>query len=153
MWMDPITEVVNQSDTETWEIYDFTMDAHPIHIHQVQFQVINREVFTDMFGGTIGTVTPPESWESGFKDTVIVYPGELTRVKARFDLPGLFVWHCHILEHEDNEMMRPYRVHECSSPDKPRYNPHTPTDYDGRNNGILHRLCDEPEQWHADVRT
>ena len=46
----------------------------------------------------------------GFKDTVIVYPGEFTQIKARFDTPGLFVWHCHILEHEDNEMMRPYRV-------------------------------------------
>ena len=46
----------------------------------------------------------------GLKDTVIAYPGEVTRIKARFDLPGLFVWHCHILEHEDNEMMRPFRV-------------------------------------------
>ena len=53
---------------------------------------------------------PPESWEAGRKDTVIAYPNEITRVKALFDRPGLFVWHCHILEHEDNEMMRPYRV-------------------------------------------
>lgn len=110
MWMDPITESVRSGDTEVWEIFDFTMDAHPIHIHQVQFQVVNREVFTDMFGGVIGTIYPPETWESGYKDTVIVYPGQLTRVKAKFDLPGLFVWHCHILEHEDNEMMRPYEV-------------------------------------------
>ena len=109
MWMDAITESVSQGDTEIWEIYDFTMDAHPIHIHQVQFQVINREVF-DPMAGTPGTIIPPETWESGYKDTVIVYPGQLTRVKARFDLAGLFVWHCHILEHEDNEMMRPYEV-------------------------------------------
>jgi FtsP/CotA-like multicopper oxidase with cupredoxin domain len=47
---------------------------------------------------------------SGFKDTVVSYPGEITRVKARFDLAGLYVWPCHILEHEDNEMMRAYRV-------------------------------------------
>ena len=53
---------------------------------------------------------PAEEWETGTKDTVIAYPGEITRVKARFDLEGLFVWHCHILEHEDNEMMRPYVV-------------------------------------------
>ena len=46
----------------------------------------------------------------GLKDTVIAYPGEVTRVKARFDTPGTFVWHCHIVEHEDNEMMRPYRI-------------------------------------------
>ena len=52
----------------------------------------------------------PELWETGLKDTVIAYPGEITRVKATFDLPGRFVWHCHIVEHEDNEMMRPFRV-------------------------------------------
>ncbi len=109
MWMDAVTEVVNQSDTEEWEIYDFTMDAHPIHIHQVQFQVVNREIFDPMVG-TPGTIIPPETWESGYKDTVIVYPGQLTRVKAKFNLAGLYVWHCHILEHEDNEMMRPYEV-------------------------------------------
>ena len=57
-----------------------------------------------------GDVTPPEPWESGFKDTVIAYPGQVTRVRARFDTPGQFVWHCHIVEHEDNEMMRPYRI-------------------------------------------
>ena len=57
-----------------------------------------------------GTARPPESWETGAKDTVIAYPDEITRVKVRFDHPGLFVWHCHILEHEDNEMMRPLRV-------------------------------------------
>ena len=48
----------------------------------------------------------PEPWETGLKDTVIAYPGEVTRIKATFDKPGLYVWHCHILEHEDNEMMR-----------------------------------------------
>jgi FtsP/CotA-like multicopper oxidase with cupredoxin domain len=57
-----------------------------------------------------GTERPPEPWETGFKDTVIAFPGEVTRVQARFDLAGLYVWHCHIVEHEDNEMMRPYRV-------------------------------------------
>ena len=57
-----------------------------------------------------GRSSSPEPWETGWKDTVVVYPGELTRVKARFDIAGLFVWHCHILEHEDNEMMRPFRV-------------------------------------------
>ena len=82
MWMDNVTEIVNQGDTEIWEIFDFTMDAHPIHIHQVQFQVVNREIFDPMVG-TPGTIIPPESWESGYKDTVIVYPGQLTRVKAQ----------------------------------------------------------------------
>jgi FtsP/CotA-like multicopper oxidase with cupredoxin domain len=58
----------------------------------------------------IGTVYYPGPEEMGFKDTVIAYPGEITRVNANFDMAGLYVWHCHILEHEDNEMMRPYRV-------------------------------------------
>ena len=53
---------------------------------------------------------PPHAWEKGLKDTVIANPGEITRFMATFDLPGLYVWHCHILEHEDNEMMRPYYV-------------------------------------------
>jgi FtsP/CotA-like multicopper oxidase with cupredoxin domain len=100
-----------------WEIYNFTADAHPIHIHLIQFKVVDREgLDTDEEGVALqpavllGNSRGPESWETGFKDTVIAYPGEVTRVKAQFDLEGLFVWHCHILEHEDNEMMRPYCV-------------------------------------------
>ena len=54
--------------------------------------------------------TGPEPWETGFKDTVIAYPGQVTRLRLRFDTAGQFVWHCHIVEHEDNEMMRPYRI-------------------------------------------
>jgi bilirubin oxidase len=103
MWADPITENPALGATEVWEIYNFTEDAHPIHIHLVQFQVVNRQPFE-------GAPRKPESWETGYKDTVIAYPGEITRLKAKFDIPGLFVWHCHILEHEDNEMMRPYYV-------------------------------------------
>jgi FtsP/CotA-like multicopper oxidase with cupredoxin domain len=90
-------------------MYNFTEDAHPIHIHEVQFEVVNREVFDPEEDAT-GTVRMPEAWETGTKDTVIAYPDEITRVKALFDLPGLYVWHCHIVEHEDHEMMRPYAV-------------------------------------------
>ena len=57
-----------------------------------------------------GNPTPPEAWENGWKDTVIAYPGQVTRLRLRFTNPGQFVWHCHIVEHEDNEMMRPYRI-------------------------------------------
>jgi FtsP/CotA-like multicopper oxidase with cupredoxin domain len=60
--------------------------------------------------GTGGTPNAVQAWESGFKDTFISYPGEVTRIKAKFDIEGLYVWHCHIVEHEDNEMMRPYVV-------------------------------------------
>jgi FtsP/CotA-like multicopper oxidase with cupredoxin domain len=115
-WMDEITENPKLNATEIWEIYNFTMDAHPIHIHEVQFEVVNREINSDMSpffvpaNPNIGEVRAPEPWETGAKDTVTAYPGEITRVKARFDIPGLYVWHCHIVDHEDNEMMRPYFV-------------------------------------------
>jgi spore coat protein A, manganese oxidase len=103
-WDDPISENPELNAIEIWEIFNFTEDAHPIHIHEIQFQVENRQ--------RIGHPHPrkPERFETGFKDTVIAYPGEITRIRAKFDLPGRYVWHCHIVEHEDNEMMRPYRV-------------------------------------------
>lgn len=103
-WDDAITENPALGSIEIWEIYNFTEDAHPIHIHEVQFQVLNRQPIED------GEARSPESWETGFQDSVIAYPGEITRIKALFDLPGLYVWHCHIVEHEDNEMMRPYFI-------------------------------------------
>jgi len=103
-WMEPVTENPALGATEVWEMFNFTEDAHPIHIHVVQFQVVNREPIDG------GPIRGPEPWETGFKDTVISYPGEITRVRATFDIPGLFVWHCHIVEHEDNEMMRPYQI-------------------------------------------
>ncbi|MDX1981741.1 MAG: multicopper oxidase [Bryobacteraceae bacterium] len=102
-WSDGITENPALGATELWEIYNFTADAHPIHVHEVMFEVVSRQAFA-------GTVRPPQPWELGLKDTVIAFPDEITRIKARFDLPGLYVWHCHIVEHEDNEMMRPYAV-------------------------------------------
>jgi FtsP/CotA-like multicopper oxidase with cupredoxin domain len=102
-WDDPITENPAVGATEVWEMYNFTEDAHPIHIHEILFQVLERQPFG-------GAARGPEPWETGRKDTVIAYPGEITRVKATFDRAGLFVWHCHIVEHEDHEMMRPYRV-------------------------------------------
>jgi spore coat protein A, manganese oxidase len=103
LWSDPITENPALNATEIWEIANFTEDAHPIHVHMVQFQVVDRQVMG-------GAVRGPEPWETGRKDTVVAFPGEITRIKAFYDIPGLFVWHCHILEHEDNEMMRPYCV-------------------------------------------
>ncbi len=118
LWMDDISEDPVVGDTEIWEFYNFTADAHPIHIHQVQFQVVNRQaLLTEGEDEEVvvpveltGDPNPPGSWETGYKDTVIAYPGQVTRVKAKFDLPGFYVWHCHIVEHEDNEMMRPYVV-------------------------------------------
>ena len=80
------------------------------------FEVVDRQaVAVDEDNETVQVLAgslpiPPEPWERGYKDTVIAYPGQVTRVRARFSTPGQFVWHCHIVEHEDNEMMRPYRI-------------------------------------------
>jgi FtsP/CotA-like multicopper oxidase with cupredoxin domain len=116
LWMDPVTENPLVGATELWELYNTTADAHPMHIHEIAFEVVNREGLVMEDDEVVqpiqldGNITPPEAWESGFKDTVIAYPGQVTRVRARFVTPGQFVWHCHIVEHEDNEMMRPYRI-------------------------------------------
>ena len=74
----------------------------------MRFEVLGREAIGG--GESVVGTNDPLPWESGYKDTVISYPGETTTVKALFDIPGLYVWHCHIVEHEDNEMMRPYYV-------------------------------------------
>ena len=115
-WRLPVTENPMVGATEVWELYNATADAHPIHIHEVVFEVVNRQViFIDEDAHQVqvvpgSTPTAAEPWETGFKDTVIAYPGQVTRVRAQFNTPGQFVWHCHIVEHEDNEMMRPYRI-------------------------------------------
>jgi hypothetical protein len=117
LWMDEITENPGVGDTEIWEFYNTTADAHPMHVHEVAFEVVNRQrLVLDEDGEVVqpiqldGAARPPESWETGLKDTVTALPGEVTRVRAQFTNPGQFVWHCHIVEHEDNEMMRPYRI-------------------------------------------
>ncbi|MEN6606673.1 MAG: multicopper oxidase domain-containing protein, partial [Bryobacteraceae bacterium] len=116
MWMEPVTENPALGATEVWEIYNATADAHPMHIHEVVYEVVSRQAIlvdeeTQEVQVEPGSLpTPPEPWETGFKDTVIAYPGQVTRVRVQFNTPGQFVWHCHIVEHEDNEMMRPYRI-------------------------------------------
>lgn len=103
LWSDPIAQNPGLGDTETWELWNWSADAHPIHLHLVKFKVQERQEIG-------GDARAPEATEAGWKDTVIAYPGEVTRVKATFDREGLYVWHCHIVEHEDNEMMVPYCV-------------------------------------------
>jgi len=126
-WDDPITEDPKVGSTEIWSFANTTGDVHPMHIHLVQFQVLNRQSFdvkTYVQTGKLnltGIPMPPESNERpAWKDTIKTYSGYLTRVIARFDLPPgtqvnpgdefRYVWHCHVLEHEDNEMMRPYKI-------------------------------------------
>ena len=116
LWMDPVTENPVLGATEVWEFYNATGDAHPIHVHEVVFEVLNRQdIFVNEATQEVQVVPgsvplPPESWETGFKDTVTAFPGQVTRIRAQFNTPGQYVWHCHIVEHEDNEMMRPYRI-------------------------------------------
>jgi spore coat protein A, manganese oxidase len=126
-WHEPITEDPKAGSTEIWSFVNITSDVHPLHIHLVQFQVLNRQPFDVLTYQQTGKLVftgkpmPPESNERpASKDTIKSYPGYVTRVIMRFDLPPgaavtsgqelLYVWHCHILEHEDNEMMRPYKV-------------------------------------------
>ena len=117
-WSEPVSENPEVGATEAWEFYNTTADAHPMHVHDVMFEVINREplVLDPETGEAVeplqlsGQPRPPELWENGLKDTVIAYPGEVTRIRVQFTNAGQFVWHCHIVEHEDNEMMRPFRI-------------------------------------------
>ena len=116
LWIEPVTENPAVGATEVWELYNATGDGHPMHIHEVAFEVVNRQdIFVNEATQEVQVVpgsvpVPPEPWETGRKDTVIAYPGQVTRVKAQFNTAGQYVWHCHIVEHEDNEMMRPYRI-------------------------------------------
>ena len=104
LWSDPIRQNPQLGDTEKWEFWNYSADAHPIHIHLVKFRVMSRRPLEgNPYRGR-------ELTEAGWKDTVITYPGEITTVRMRFDNEGLYVWHCHIVEHEDNEMMVPYCV-------------------------------------------
>ena len=118
-WRAPITEDPLLNTTEQWNIFNFTGDAHPIHLHLVFFEVIGRfELATDADGEVIFPVqrlgsVPLEAWEkSSLKDTVTAYPAQVTSIRATFDKAGLYAWHCHILSHEDNEMMRAFFVKE-----------------------------------------
>ena len=141
---DPATEVVNAGATEVWEIYNTTGDTHPIHFHLVNVQIISRQPFDPAQLPNVvfvGPERPPDLNERGWKETVRMNPGEVTRVIMRFDLPHLpfklptsdratldlpkpptgkiyheYVYHCHILEHEEHDMMRPLIV---VGPDNP----------------------------------
>jgi spore coat protein A, manganese oxidase len=116
-WSMPVTEKPVLDSTEIWGLVNTTDDAHPIHLHLVRFQILDRRSFDIAAYWTTGQLKyrgpaiPPEPNEAGWKDTVRADPGMVTRIIARFEgFPGRYVWHCHVLEHEDNEMMRPYDV-------------------------------------------
>ncbi len=124
---DPVTEKPTVGTTEVWEFWNASVDAHPVHMHLVQFRVLNRQAFTGVnsaivmsngwegvrleAGATMnGAAVPAPAHEQGWKDTVICPAGEVTRVVAQFNRVGTYVYHCHILSHEEHDMMRYYQV-------------------------------------------
>jgi spore coat protein A len=119
-------EIIKQGAVEKWVIYNTTDHTHPIHLHQVSFQIISRQQFefkATATGGIkvtrlIGKPKRPAPNEAGWKDTVEVNPGEAVTIEARFDLPGKYVWHCHILEHEDHDMIHFFIVEPRSAAQK-----------------------------------
>jgi spore coat protein A len=116
-FMDPITEDPANGSIEIWEFVNTTIDAHPIHLHAVHFQLLDRRPFDERLQQRTsevvltGNALHPAPEERGWKDTILCPPGQVTRIITPFiGEPGRFVWHCHMLEHEDNEMMRPYTL-------------------------------------------
>jgi spore coat protein A, manganese oxidase len=116
-WHVPVTEKPRIDTTEVWSFVNVTDDSHPIHLHLVRFQIIDRrnfDTFSYQSQGRIvftGPPLPPDVSERGWKDTVRADPGMITRIIVRFDgYAGRYMWHCHILEHGDNEMMRPFEI-------------------------------------------
>ena len=121
----PVTETGSNGETQVWDIYNLTGDTHPIHFHLVNVQIVQRAQF-DTAGPTFapisGTERGPDANERGWKETVRIDPGEVARVIMQFDVPPVpswmpfktsprtggneYVWHCHILEHEEHDMMR-----------------------------------------------
>lgn len=116
-WDAPITENPKLNSTEIWYLINLTDDSHPIHVHLIHFQILDRRNFdVEKFKKEkviqyTGPSIPREPQENGWKDTVIANPNQVTRITMKFGpYTGLYVWHCHMLEHEDYEMMRPYIV-------------------------------------------
>lgn len=113
-----ITETPALGATEIWEIYNPTGETHPIHVHLVMFQVLSFHDFTSATNPTTGVLQfslgpntfPVGPEDLGKKDTVKIDPARAVRILMTFDRPGLYVWHCHILDHEDYDMMRPICV-------------------------------------------
>jgi len=125
--MDPPTETPVAGAIEVWQIANLTPDTHPIHFHLVNVQIIARQAFKSYRNGVanlVGAPLPPAPFERGWKETVRMNPGEVTTVIMQFNLPAVpfyvppsprtggneYVWHCHILEHEEHDMMRPLIV-------------------------------------------
>ena len=116
-WVEPVTEIVKLNTTEIWSLINLTDDIHPIHLHMVRFQILDRQtISTDDYLADsklipTGPALPPAAHEQGWKDVVQCPPDTVTRIIVPFQgYAGRYLWHCHILEHEANDMMRPYTI-------------------------------------------
>ncbi len=169
----PITENILQNQIEQWDIVNTTVDAHPMHLHQVAFQLINRQavnlfsppdgyvvnnlgdsaynpafplfpangyidaaaaaIYAPSQYAAVGPVIAPQAHEAlAMKDTVDCPPGYVTRILTTFDILGTYVWHCHILSHEEHDMMRPFRVVAAKLAAPAYINPPATTDANGK---------------------
>jgi spore coat protein A, manganese oxidase len=113
---DPVSERVKLGSIEKWRFINATDDSHPMHLHLVQFQILERQGYDPVAlrrnqVKLVGTPRKPPPNEAGWKDTAVVNPAEVLTIIVRFDgYAGRYAYHCHMLEHEDNDMMRPYEV-------------------------------------------
>ncbi len=115
-YTDPVTEIVKLGSVEKWRFINTTDDAHPMHLHLVQFRILHRQSYDPSLlqkgiVRLIGLSRPPAPNEAGWKDTAIVNPQEVLTILVKFDgYTGRYLYHCHVLEHADNDMMRPFEV-------------------------------------------
>jgi len=112
LW-DDVTELPVLGTTEIWRFVNRSGMAHPMHLHLSMFQILDRQAFTVVDGNVVptGSAMPPAPEEGGWKDTVQVNPSEIVRIIVPFaDYAGRYPYHCHVLEHEDNEMMRQFET-------------------------------------------
>ncbi|HEY7838264.1 MAG TPA: multicopper oxidase domain-containing protein [Terriglobales bacterium] len=116
-WHDPVSERPQLGTVEIWSFINLTDDTHPIHLHQARFQILDRRAFdVDAYLASsrlryLAPARPPGLDERGWKDTARAYAGDVTRIIIPFDgYAGRYLWHCHLLEHEAKDMMRPYDI-------------------------------------------
>jgi hypothetical protein len=132
-FMDPITENIKLGSTEVWQIFNTTADTHPIHLHQVAYQVLTRQMFSTKLVNLGVSDSGVTKWgmsrtrftsapvlargnEQAWKDTIQLNPGEVITLRATFDIEGKYVTHCHILSHEEHDMMRYMQVGDTAYP-------------------------------------
>ena len=140
-----ISETPVLNSTEIWELVNLTGDTHPIHLHLARLQVLDRRHF-DRFAYNLtkklvynAPAVPPAENEIGWKDTIRSEPETVTRIAIRFEgYTGRYVWHCHLLEHEDNEMMRPYEI--IAQPETGAANSKESTSWCGDSGGSRRKL-------------